>query len=81
MGPDRVIVRRAHARLDTSGDDLLGVAALIWLALDEPATFEELERRLAEADVDVSNQPVTDSIDQLIDAGWVERHDAGSGGA
>jgi hypothetical protein len=48
-GPDRVLTLRVANRSDTAANELFGAAALVWLALDEPATPDELARRLAEA--------------------------------
>ena len=42
LGPDRVLVRRIGAHGDDAAADLLGEAALVWIALDEPLPDERL---------------------------------------
>ena len=75
QAPDRVLVR-----LPRPGDgedeatDLLGLAALAWLALDEPGSTAEVYERLTEEDVldeSVSAEAVDDAIEQLVTKGWV----------
>jgi hypothetical protein len=78
LGPDRVLVRRPWP---TEGQDeaadFLGLAAMIWLVLDEPGTLGEIELRLAEAadadDPSPANDDLVDTVDRLVATGWVER--------
>ena len=77
LGPDRVLVRRPWP---TEGQDdaadLLGLAAMIWLVLDEPGTLGEIELRLVEAgdadDPSLAHGDLVDTLDQLLATGWVE---------
>lgn len=48
-GPDRVLLRNLDDRVDRVCTELFGAAALVWLALDEPATDDELSSRLSES--------------------------------
>jgi hypothetical protein len=57
--PDRVITLRVGDRSERAVNELHGAAAVVWLALDEPATSEQLTVRLADADID------TDWVDGL----------------
>jgi hypothetical protein len=50
-GPDRVLTLRIGDSAQGSSE-LFGAAALVWLALDEPASPEELGRRLADAEIE-----------------------------
>lgn len=51
-GPDRVITLRVGDRSEQAANELFGTAAMVWLALDEPATSDQLGARLADADID-----------------------------
>jgi hypothetical protein len=44
VGPDRVLVRPPGR----GGRDLLGVAAMVWLALDEPRSLSQVEGEISE---------------------------------
>ena len=66
LGPDRVLVRRVGP--DRRMQDLLGEAAFVWVALDEPGTRSEVAARLPESGT--SSEPET-AIEQLIDCGLV----------
>lgn len=68
-GPDRVLTLRVADRSDTAANELFGAAALVWLALDEPATPDELARRLADADFDAG---ATDGLAVLRERALVE---------
>lgn len=52
-GPDRVLTVRVGDRSDEAVNELFGAAAVVWLALDEPATDAQLAERLTDADVDI----------------------------
>lgn len=73
LAPDRVLVRRVGDLSDDGCADLLGLAAEVWVGLDEPASIAELRARLAEADIDTD---CTDALAELVERGWVERVDA-----
>lgn len=67
LGADRVLVRRVGA----DGLDLVGAAALVWVALDEPAELEALSaelRALSDEPVDVGA-----AVSELESAGLIER--------
>jgi len=66
---DRVMTHRVDAPPQTAADDLIGSVALVWLALDEPATRPELSARLAEAEVTVDD--LDTELAQLLSAGLV----------
>jgi hypothetical protein len=51
LAPDRVLVRPIRSQDKDVAVDLIGDAALAWIALDEPATEQELVERLADADM------------------------------
>ena len=78
LGPDRVLVRQPWL---TEGHeqsaDLLGLAAMIWLVLDEPGTLDEIERRLAEArdadDPSPAHDDLVGTLDQLLETAWIVR--------
>jgi len=76
LAPDRVLVRRPWPKDgQDEAADLLGLAALIWIALDEPGTVTDLVERLADAGdatEGVVSADVTDTLDQLLATGWVE---------
>ena len=50
VGPDRVLVRRTGH----DGLDLVGIAAMIWIALDRPRTPTDLQSELSE----LSDEPI-----------------------
>ncbi len=67
--PDRVLVRR----VGHEGLDLLGVAAMVWLALDTPRTMIELESEiesLFDESVDVGA-----TVEALVAEDLVEQQD------
>jgi energy-coupling factor transporter ATP-binding protein EcfA2 len=74
---DRVFVHRVGASPDLAAAELSGPVAVIWLALDEPATVPEIRRRLAEASVTVAEPEA--ELDRLVSAGLVEAIDPGPG--
>ncbi len=66
QGPDRVLVRRV------SGEalDLLGMAAMVWVALDSPRTVAGLIDELAEFVANTSGVEAT--LHDLLARGLVE---------
>lgn len=79
LAPDRVLVRRVWPKGDEDhAADLLGVAALIWVALDEPATMVELADRLTDADQVIASDDLQETLDSLLQTGWVVLADASS---
>ena len=63
--PDRVLV----ARVDGDSSELLGAAALLWVALGTPTTLDALADELAEFGVD--RELLVTTIGQLREAGLV----------
>jgi hypothetical protein len=77
VAPDRVLVRRPWPQEgQDEAADLLGMAALVWIALDEPGSVAEILERLDEAgdDSDPGHDPnvVSDTVDQLLATAWIE---------
>ena len=66
LAHDRVLVRR----IGHDGRDLVGLAAMIWLALDEPRTLHDLEEQLG----DVVDEPIdiAGTLDPLARAGLID---------
>jgi hypothetical protein len=79
LAPDRVIARHALTELDDDGVDLHGTAALVWVALDEPATLDEVSERLASEGLEREPDDLAEVVDQLVTAGWLRRSDDGTG--
>ena len=75
LGADRVIARHASIEIDDAGVDLTGLAALVWVALDESGSVVEIEDRLSVEDLDVPVDEIRTVVDQLVDAGWLRRRD------
>jgi hypothetical protein len=73
--PDRVIVQRVDPALPEPAADLLGAAALVWTALDEPANTTELEERLIDAGVFIDWAV---ALERLVAAGVVITSAGGS---
>lgn len=63
---DRVLTRRSGSSAATADVELRGAVALIWLALDTPATIEEVRSRLVEAGLDVG--PIEDELATLVES-------------
>ncbi len=72
VGVDRVLVLTVGAGHPAPAIlDLTGAAALVWVALDEPADRVTLAARLHEFDVDA--HAIDDALATLVTAGVVER--------
>jgi ribosomal protein S12 methylthiotransferase accessory factor YcaO len=80
LGPDRVLVRRISASGDDAAADLLGDAALIWIALDEPATAEVLTAYFLEGGMDSGglwgghpafNASLAAAVTEMLQGRWV----------
>lgn len=73
LAPDRVLVRRPWPEPDQDeAADLLGVAALIWVALDEPGTADDVIDRIGEAlDETPPADDVAATLTSLLESGWV----------
>ena len=74
-GPDRVLLQHVDRPAETAATDLLGDVAVVWLALDTPATRDELAERLADADVTVGD--LDGDLRYLLDHGAIERFEDG----
>ena len=69
LGPDRVLVHRVGDVSDAMqrSAELVGGAALVWIACELPLTRTDIERETgATADV------VRDAIELLVEAAWLE---------
>lgn len=60
---DRVLVRRVGSG---DGAELVGLAALAWVAADAPATTLDLARNLA-----VEESAVDEAVVMLLSSGWL----------
>ena len=69
IGPDRVLVHPVGALPESEVKELLGPVALVWLALDEPCTADELVNRLSDAGLELTG--LTADLGRLVDAGLV----------
>jgi len=74
-GPDRILLHRVDGPAETASTELSGPVAFVWLALDEPATVEQLISRLAEADITVAD--LEDDLTQLVEARLVSHSRVG----
>ena len=75
LGPDRVIARHASIDADDASVDLTGLAALVWVALDESGSVAEIDDRLSVDGLGAPLDDVQTVVDQLVDAGWLRRRD------
>jgi hypothetical protein len=66
LARDRVLVRRVGDHGDSAAIDLLGAAAVVWVASEVPLSPEELA-----ADTELDIETVTDTIDLLITGRWL----------
>jgi hypothetical protein len=75
VGPDRVLVRRIGEHGENAAVDLLGEAAFIWIALDEPGTLQQLCRRLKNADTANADTASVafKAIGPLTAGGWLSQ--------
>lgn len=68
LGPDRVFVRRIGDRREDAAAELMGEAAMVWIALDEPGTLSATIDRL----FDVGAAPIGDqTVSTLLSSGWL----------
>lgn len=68
LGPGQVVVRR----IGDAGLDLTGLAAIVWLALDEPRAASEIADVVAGLEgTDVA--AIVAAVDELIAVGVVSR--------
>lgn len=70
LGPDRVLVRRVGEGVD-GARDLLGGAALVWVALDERRSLDDLTTELSELGTPADD--ICESLDRLVADGLVVR--------
>jgi hypothetical protein len=66
LARDRILLRRVGDHGDTAAVDLLGAAAVVWVAAEEPLTPEQLA---AETELDAAT--VDDSIALLVEGRWL----------
>ena len=58
LGPDRVLVRR----ISGDGLDLVGAAALVWIALDSPRTRAALVDEISSVSADLASAEALDAV-------------------
>lgn len=68
LGPGQVVVRR----IGDAGLDLTGLAAMVWLALEEPLTVDEIADVVAGLG-GAGVAAIVAAVDELIAAGIVRR--------
>lgn len=68
LAPDRVLVRIVGG----DGLDLTGLAALVWVALDEPRRLDALCDELSTVDSTATTDAVVAIITDLVDRGLLE---------
>ena len=66
LARDRVLVRRVGVHGDTAAIDLLGAAAVVWVAAEEPLTPDALA-----AETELSGDAIAESIELLVDGRWL----------
>jgi hypothetical protein len=66
LARDRVLVRRVGDHGDTAASDLIGAAAVVWVAAEEPLTLEELA-----TETELDSATLTDSIALLVEGRWL----------
>ena len=71
FGPDRVLLQRVGGPREVAAVDLIGDVAFTWIALDAPATRNQLATRLVEAGIDVADLDA--DVDYLLDHQLVTR--------
>ncbi len=76
LAPDRVLVRRLWPMSGRDeAADLLGMAALTWMVLDEPGTLTDVVDRLSDVELadqaSITEHATVDALDQLVAAGWL----------
>jgi hypothetical protein len=67
LAPDRVLVRRVD-HLEPFAEDLLGAAALVWVATDEPRCVQQLAD-----ETDLSEETVRQALELLVNHCWIEQ--------
>lgn len=70
-----MLVREVGAADPGHHADLLGLAALVWVALDEPMDVDGMARALHDADLEVDAAALTSVCETLASAGWIGRPD------
>ncbi len=68
LADDRVVARR----ISGDGLDLVGAAAMVWVALDQGRVAGDVLFELQTSDPSASTQHVDQALAQLMDAGLVE---------
>lgn len=69
LAGDRVLVRRAGSGAVDAAADLLGAAAMVWVALDEPRRADEVAAEVAE--VMAATPPLDEALAALVAEGFV----------
>ena len=68
LGPDRVLVRRVGGRGEHGAADLIGEAALAWLAVDEAGSLNEINERLSQAGFSLIESGL---MKEFLACGWI----------
>jgi hypothetical protein len=79
-GPDRVLLHRIGWSSESKAIELTGLVAFIWLAVDEPATFDELVERLVDAEIHtgvIKPDAFRADVHRLVSAGLLVATSAG----
>ena len=76
LGPDRVLVRRVGGQGEDAAAELMDAAALVWVALDQPATVQRVAARIEEvepAGVASVNDPtrLRTGLGALLEGQWI----------
>ena len=66
LARDRVLVRRVGDHSDSAAIDLLGAAAVVWVAAEDPLTADELA-----AETELGADTIAESIELLVDGRWL----------
>jgi hypothetical protein len=68
LARDRVLVRHVGDHGETAAVDLLGAAAVVWVAAEVPLTPDELS-----VDTELATETLNEAIDLLVTGGWLVR--------
>jgi hypothetical protein len=66
LARDRVLLRRVGDHSGSAAIDLLGAAAVVWVAAEEPLTPDELV-----TESELSTDAVAESIELLVTGHWL----------
>jgi hypothetical protein len=72
LAPDRVLVRRIGDLGNDGCADLIGLAAAVWVGLDEPASLAMLQARLTQAGITPTEVECADTVRVLVERHWID---------